>query len=426
MINIVNSEEITSVIRKYKKRRSDAGLEVGGSVRLIIENVIKNGDKALQEYTRKFDGVNIDQFLVTEDEIEEAMAQTPEELIEVMKESKKNIEDYHLKQKKNGYLFQKDKGIFMGQRIIPLEKVGIYVPGGKAAYPSSVLMNAVPAKVAGVQQIIMVTPPNKQGKVNCNILAAAKIAGVDKIYKAGGAQAIAALAYGTDTIPKVDKIVGPGNAYVAEAKKQVFGQVGIDMMAGPSEILIMSDEQSNARYIAADLMSQSEHDERASAILLTTSKEKAAEVVKELEVQMASLEKRDIIEKSLTDYGYIVICSSIEEEKAIANIFAPEHLEILLNNPMEHLADIKNAASVFLGEFTPEPIGDYFGGTNHVLPTGGTARFSSPLSVDDFIKKSSYLHYSKEAFYRDNSKIEKFAQAEGLTAHANSIIVRSK
>ena len=426
MINIVNSEDISLVMDVYKQRRKQETAEVGKTVKEILSKVELEGDRALAEYTKKFDGVELSDFEVSQDEIEAALEEVPDSILEIMTESKKNIEAYHILQKKNGYLYQKDNGVFMGQRVIPLERVGIYVPGGKAAYPSSVLMNGIPAKVAGVKEVIMISPPNKYGKINSNILAAAKIAGIDKIYKLGGAQGIAALAYGTESIPKVDKIVGPGNSYVAEAKRQVFGEVGIDMVAGPSEVLIISDENSNGKYIAADLMSQAEHDERASAILLTTSKEKAKEVLNELTLQVASLEKEEIIRKSLKNYGYIIICKSIEEEKEIANIFAPEHLEILLENPMEHLNDIKNAASVFLGEFTPEPIGDYFGGTNHVLPTAGTARFSSPLSVDDFTKKSSYLHYSQEAFFYDWEKVRKFAESEGLTAHANSVIVRGK
>lgn len=312
----------------------------------------------------------------------------------------------------------------MGQRLIPVDSAAIYVPGGKAAYPSSVLMNAIPAIVAGVNDISIVTPPDKNGKVKNSILAAAKICGIYNIYKLGGAQAIAALAYGTESINAVSMIVGPGNAFVAEAKRQVFGDVGIDMVAGPSEILIIADDNANAKYIAADLMSQAEHDELASSILVTTSKELAEKVNKEIIYQVKELSRKNIIESSLRNYGKIIISKSIKESINIANIISPEHLELLVSNPMEYLEEVKNAGSIFLGEYTPEPIGDYFGGTNHVLPTGGTAKFSSPLSVDTFIKKSSFLYYSKEAVKRDGEKIIKFASEEGLTAHANSIKVR--
>ena len=312
----------------------------------------------------------------------------------------------------------------MGQRLIPMDSVAIYVPGGKAAYPSSVLMNAIPAKVAGVNEIVLVTPPDKNGKVNKQILVAAKLCGINKVYKLGGAQAIAALAYGTESIENVSMIVGPGNAFVAEAKRQVYGDVGIDMVAGPSEILIVADEKANPKYIAADLMSQAEHDELASSILVTTSKKLADKVNKEIEVQVKNLSRRNIIESSLINFGKIVICKSIEECIELANLIAPEHLELLIDSPIEYLEQVKNAGSVFLGEYTPEPIGDYFGGTNHVLPTGGTARFSSPLSVDTFVKKSSFLYYSQKAVVRDGEKIIRFANEEGLTAHANSVKVR--
>lgn len=312
----------------------------------------------------------------------------------------------------------------MGQRIIPVESTGVYVPGGKAAYPSSVLMNVIPAKVAGVKEIIIATPPNSDGEVNQNILVAAKICGVNKVYKIGGAQAIAALAFGTESINPVDMIVGPGNAYVAEAKRQVYGIVGIDMVAGPSEILVIAENDANPRYIAADMMSQAEHDELASSILLTTYKELALNVKKEISIQIKNLSRKEIIEKSLSDYGKIIVCNDIDECIKLTNLIAPEHLEILLENPLDYLDEIKNAGSVFLGSYTPEPIGDYFGGTNHVLPTSGTAKFSSPLSVDTFVKKSSFLSYSKRALYRDGNKIIKFANEEGLTAHANSVKVR--
>lgn len=424
MLDIIFEQDALKVKELIEKRRDDDLNDITEVVKDIISHVKKYGDEALKRYSMKFDGVVIEDFLVSEEEIEEAYKLVDNDVISALCESKKNIEDYHILQKSRGYLYSKSEGIYMGQRVIPLESVGVYVPGGKAAYPSSVLMNVVPAKVAGVENIIMVTPPKKDGTVDKNILVAAKIAGVDKIFKVGGAQAIAALAYGTESIPKVLKIVGPGNAYVAEAKKDVFGKVNIDMIAGPSEILIISDEKSNEKFIAADLMSQAEHDERASSILLTTSMDLAKKVNEELNIQIEALEKKEIIKKSLNDYGKIIICSSIRSAIGLANEIAPEHLELMVENPMEYLDEIKNAASVFLGEYTPEPVGDYFGGTNHVLPTGGTARFSSPLSVDDFVKKSSYLHYSKSALDRDGKRIMMIAKEEGLTAHSNSIKVR--
>lgn len=426
MIDIVEISEKRKVeiLTKLEQRNNQDTLNIRKSVEEILENIKFYKDKALREYTLKFDGIELDSLTVSQDEYNEAFDSVDKELISILEESKKNIEAYHEKQKKNGYLFQKELGIYMGQRIIPIESAGVYVPGGKAAYPSSVLMNVIPAKVAGVEKIIMVTPPDKKGKVNKNILVAAKICGVDKVYKVGGAQAIAALAYGTETIEKVAMIVGPGNAYVAEAKRQVYGNVGIDMVAGPSEILIIADSKANAKYVAADLMSQAEHDEMASSILLTTSIKLANQVVKELEVQMTKLERKEIIEKSLKDYGKIIVCKDIDQCIEISNLVAPEHLEILLDNPLEYLEKVKNAGSVFLGEYTPEPIGDYFGGTNHVLPTSGTARFSSPLSVDTFMKKSSFLYYSKKALLENGEKIVRFATEEGLTAHANSVKVR--
>ncbi|MCQ2969568.1 MAG: histidinol dehydrogenase, partial [Clostridium sp.] len=393
-------------------------------VKEIITNVRINGDKALRYYSIKFEDVDLMKFSVSKDEIEEAYSLVDEKIICALKASKENIESYHMLQRNRGYLYSKDLGVYMGQRIIPLDSVGVYVPGGKAAYPSSVLMNIIPAKVAGVKNIIMVTPPKSDGKINKNILAAAKIAGVDKIFKIGGAQAIAALAYGTESIPKVLKIVGPGNAYVAEAKRMVFGVVDIDMIAGPSEILVIADEKANAKFIAADLISQAEHDERASSILLTTSIKLAKQVIKEVFIQINDFDKKDIISKSLSNYGKVIVCNSIKRAIDIANEIAPEHLELMITNPMEYLESIKNAASVFLGEYTPEPVGDYFAGTNHVLPTGGTAKFSSPLSVEDFVKKSSYIYYSKAALDRDGEKIMAIAEQEGLMAHKNSIKVR--
>ena len=424
MMDIIelSSKGISDVVSIIKKRSNT--LNVRKSVEEIIENVKSSGDKALRGYTLDFDKVYLESFKIEKEEIEKAYNEGDLEFIEILKESIKNIEKYHQNQKKTSYIYQKELGVFMGQRLIPMDSVAIYVPGGKAAYPSSVLMNAIPAKVAGVNEIVLVTPPDKNGEVNKQILVAAKLCGINKVYKLGGAQAIAALAYGTESIENVYMIVGPGNAFVAEAKRQVYGDVGIDMVAGPSEILIVADEKANPKYIAADLMSQAEHDELASSILVTTSKKLADKVNKEIEVQVKNLSRRNIIESSLINFGKIVICKSIEECIELANLIAPEHLELLIDSPIEYLEQVKNAGSVFLGEYTPEPIGDYFGGTNHVLPTGGTARFSSPLSVDTFVKKSSFLYYSQKAVVRDGEKIIRFANEEGLTAHANSVKVR--
>lgn len=424
MMDIIelSSKGISDVVSIIKKRSNT--LNVRKSVEEIIENVKSSGDKALRGYTLDFDKVYLESFKIEKEEIEKAYNEGDLEFIEILKESIKNIEKYHQNQKKTSYIYQKELGVFMGQRLIPMDSVAIYVPGGKAAYPSSVLMNAIPAKVAGVNEIVLVTPPDKNGKVNKQILVAAKLCGINKVYKLGGAQAIAALAYGTESIENVSMIVGPGNAFVAEAKRQVYGDVGIDMVAGPSEILIVADEKANPKYIAADLMSQAEHDELASSILVITSKKLADKVNKEIEVQVKNLSRRNIIESSLINFGKIVICKSIEECIELANLIAPEHLELLIDSPIEYLEQVKNAGSVFLGEYTPEPIGDYFGGTNHVLPTGGTAKFSSPLSVDTFVKKSSFLYYSQKAVVRDGEKIIRFANEEGLTAHANSVKVR--
>ena len=363
--------------------------------------------------------------MVTKEEIQEAYdsLENPE-LVEVIRRSLKNIKEYHEKQKQYSWFDSKTDGSILGQKVTPLSRVGVYVPGGKAAYPSSVLMNVIPAKVAGVEQIVMVTPPGKDGKVNPNTLVAANEAGVDVIYKVGGAQAIAALAYGTDTIKKVDKIVGPGNVYVALAKKAVFGFVSIDSVAGPSEIMVIADESANPRYIAADLLSQAEHDELASAILVTTSKELADKVSEWVDIFANKLNRKDIIKKSLENYGYILVADTMEEVIDVANEIASEHLEILTSNPFDTMTRIKNAGAIFLGEYSSEPLGDYFAGPNHVLPTNGTAKFFSPLSVDDFIKKSSIISYSREALAPLSHDIRKFAKAEGLTAHANSIRVR--
>ncbi|MBS5985890.1 histidinol dehydrogenase [Clostridium sp.] len=414
------------LLKELKDREEEVKEEVLGSVSNIIEDVRKNGDKALKAYTEKFDRVVLDDFEVSIEELDECFIKIEKNFIENLEEAKENIEYYHNAQKSRGFILNKDNGIFLGQRVIPLDSVGVYVPGGTAAYPSSVLMNVIPAKVAGVKEIIMITPPNKEGKLNPYIGVAAKIAGVSKIYKLGGAQGIAALANGTESIPKVDKIVGPGNIFVATAKRLVFGKVDIDMIAGPSEILVIADKNANAKYIAADLMSQAEHDRLASSILVTTSKKLYEEVEKELEAQIKDLDRKEIIEEALKNYGKAIICNSIEECIEVSNRFAPEHLELMAENPMELLGKVRHAGSVFLGNNTPEPVGDYFGGTNHVLPTNGTARFYSALSVESFIKKSSFLYYSEEAIQKYGEKIINIANKEGLTAHANSVKVRVK
>ena len=416
-----------NILNDLLKRSPNNYDEFAGSVNEILNNVRNNGNKALFEYTKKFDGADINpsNIMVTKEEIQEAYdsLENPE-LVEVIRRSLKNIKEYHEKQKQYSWFDSKTDGSILGQKVTPLSRVGVYVPGGKAAYPSSVLMNVIPAKVAGVEQIVMVTPPGKDGKVNPNTLVAANEAGVDVIYKVGGAQAIAALAYGTDTIKKVDKIVGPGNIYVALAKKAVFGFVSIDSVAGPSEIMVIADESANPRYIAADLLSQAEHDELASAILVTTSKELADKVSEWVDIFANKLNRKDIIKKSLENYGYILVAVTMEEVIDVAYEIASEHLEILTSNPFDTMTRIKNAGAIFLGEYSSEPLGDYFAGPNHVLPTNGTAKFFSPLSVDDFIKKSSIISYSREALAPLSHDIRKFAKAEGLTAHANSIRVR--
>ncbi|MCI6713545.1 MAG: histidinol dehydrogenase [Lachnospiraceae bacterium] len=392
----------------------------------IIANVRDKGDEAVFEYTKKFDkwDITAENIRVTEAEIEEAFAGTEKEFIEVMKRSAANISDFHKKQLRNSWIETKEDGSILGQRILPIAVSGVYVPGGKAAYPSSVLMNVIPAKVAGVGKIIMTTPAGADGKVNPGTLVAAKIAGVDEIYKVGGAQAIAAMAYGTESIPKVDKITGPGNIFVALAKKACFGFVSIDSIAGPSEILVLADETANPRYVAADLLSQAEHDELASAILITTSKELAEEVEKQIEGFLQELSRAEIIRKSLDNYGYIIIAESMDDAVEAANAIASEHLEILTKDPYKVMTQIKNAGAIFLGEYSSEPLGDYYAGPNHILPTNGTAKFFSPLNVDDFMKKTSIISYSKEALEQAHQDIELFAKKEGLTAHANSIHVR--
>ena len=397
-----------------------------GTVQEIVDDVRARGDEALFEYTKKFDGAELsaDNIRVTQAEIQEALSQVDPNLLAVMKKSMKNIREYHEKQKRYSWFDSKPNGTILGQKVSALSSVGVYVPGGKAAYPSSVLMNIIPAEVAGVEKIVMVTPPGKDGKVNPVTLIAAHLAGATEVYKVGGAQAIAALAFGTKSIPRVNKIVGPGNIFVALAKKAVYGHVSIDSIAGPSEILVLADETANPRYVAADLLSQAEHDELASAILVTTSMELAEKVSAEAEAFVQQLSRKAILEKSLENYGYILVTDSMEDAIETANAIASEHLEIVTKNPFEVMTKIQNAGAIFMGEYSSEPLGDYFAGPNHVLPTNGTAKFFSPLSVDDFIKKSSIIYYSKEALEPVHKDIETFAEAEYLTAHANSIRVR--
>ncbi len=392
----------------------------------IIADVRKNGDEALFRYSKKFDGAELSSLEVSDEEIEAAFCRVDPELIEVIKEAKKNIWAFHENQKRSGFVMTGAGGAVMGQRVIPLDRVGLYVPGGTAAYPSSVLMNCVPALIAGVEEIVMVTPPSKDGGVNPVILAAAKIAGVGRIFKIGGAQAVAALAYGTESVPSVDKIVGPGNRFVAEAKKQVFGKVAIDMIAGPSEILVIADGNSNAEWVAADLLSQAEHDKNASAVLVTESRELAEKVSSELERQIPLLAREEIARASIDNNGKIIIVSSISQAVDISNELAPEHLEVCVDNPFDYLDQIKHAGSVFLGRYCPEAVGDYMAGPNHTLPTSGTARFSSPLSVDDFVKKSQFTYFTEESLGKICGKVAYFADSEGLGAHAESARVRFK
>ncbi len=412
------------LIAQLKKRGSKATAQIESSVSQIIADVRGHGDRAVADYTVKFDGAMSEKTELTHDEMVRSASECGEDFLSALRRAADNIRRFHERQKQQSWFETGADGVMMGQRIRGLKRVGIYVPGGTAAYPSSVLMNALPARIAGVGEIIMVTPPAKGGRPNPAIMAAALEAGVDRVFQIGGAQAIAALAFGTETVPAVDKIVGPGNIYVATAKKQLYGTVGIDMVAGPSEILILADETANPKFLAADLMSQAEHDVLASAILLTTSERIAQETLLELDRQKETLERRDIIEKSLETYGAIVVCRSMDEAVDFANELAPEHLEVCTASPMDYLGRVNNAGSVFLGNYAPEPLGDYFAGPNHVLPTGGTARFFSPLSVDSFVKKSSFLYYTKEALAGAKDDIITLADAEGLTAHANSIKVR--
>jgi len=399
-------------------------VDVSATVKEIIEKVRQEGDAALYYYSEKFDKAKLSSLRVSEEEIAEAISSVEPEFIEVLKEAAENIREFHQKQKNEGFTLKKSDGIIIGQKVIPVDRAGLYVPGGTAAYPSTVLMDAIPAKIAGCKRVVMVTPPDKNGKVNPVILAAASVAGVDEIYKVGGAQAIAALAYGTESIPKTDKIVGPGNAYVAEAKRQVYGIVSIDMIAGPSEIMIVADGKNRAKDIAADLLSQAEHDRMASAVLVTDSEDFALAVSAELERQIPLLERCDIARASIDSYGKIIVTESIDDAIDVANGIAPEHLEICVDSPFDYLEKVRHAGSVFLGRYCPEALGDYFAGTNHTLPTSGTAKFSSPLSVDDFVKKTQFIYYDKDSLEAVAKKVEYFAKKEGLTAHAKSAVVR--
>ena len=415
-----------NVMNDLLKRSPNNYSQYESTVNEIIENVKANKNQAVFEYTRKFDKFELtaENIKVTRAEIDEAYTKMDDKLVEVIRKAAENIKVFHMKQLRNSWFDAKEDGTILGMKITPIEKAGVYVPGGKAAYPSSVLMNVIPAKVAGVKEIIMTTPPGADGKVNPGTLVAADIAGVDTIYKVGGAQAIAALAYGTESIPKVDKITGPGNIFVALAKKAVYGYVSIDSIAGPSEILVLVDETAKPRYVAADMLSQAEHDELASAILITTSKELAEKVSEEVDKFTAELSRTEIIQKSLDNYGYILLAESMEQAIETTNEIASEHLEILTKNPFDVMTKIRNAGAIFLGEYSSEPLGDYFAGPNHILPTNGTAKFFSPVNVDDFIKKSSIISYSREALEKLHKDIELFAESEGLTAHANSIKVR--
>ena len=422
----LNKESKQSILNDLLKRSPNNYTQYEATVNEIIENVRTYRDKAVFDYTLRFDkfALTPENIKVTREEIEEAYSKMDAGLIEVIKDSAENIRNFHQKQLRNSWFDAKPDGTILGMKITPIAKAGVYVPGGKAAYPSSVLMNVIPAKVAGVSEIIMTTPPGADGKVNPGTLVAADIAGVDTIYKVGGAQAIAAMAFGTESIPKVDKITGPGNIFVALAKKAVYGFVSIDSIAGPSEILVIADETANPRYVAADLLSQAEHDELASAILITTSRELAEKVSAEADGFIKVLSRPEIIQKSLDNYGYILLAENMKDAIDAANEIASEHLEILTKNPFDIMTKIKNAGAIFMGEYASEPLGDYFAGPNHILPTNGTAKFFSPVNVDDFIKKTSIISYSREALEKVHTKIETFAESEGLTAHANSIKVR--
>ncbi len=401
-------------------------VNVADIVASILQDVKENGDRAVFAYCEKFDGAKLDSLRVSQAEIEEALAQVEPRFLEVLQKAKENISAFHEKQRRTSFIINETDGIVMGQKIIPVDRAGLYVAGGTAAYPSTVLMDAIPAKIAGCPKVVMVTPPSKDGKVNPAILAAASVAGVDEIYKVGGAQAIAALAFGTESIPKVDKIVGPGNAFVAEAKKQVFGTVSIDMIAGPSEILVVADGKSNPAHIAADLLSQAEHDKLASAVLVTDSYDLALAVQKEIEAQIPALSRADIARASIDDNGKIIVADSLKVAIDISNEIAPEHLELCVDNPFDYLSDVRHAGSIFMGRNCPEALGDYLAGPNHTLPTSGTAKFSSPLSVDDFVKKTQYTYFTREALARVADDVFLFAQKEGLTAHAKSAVIRTE
>lgn len=422
MMQIYDLQELS--IEDILKRDETAEMDVSAAVGEMIASVRQNGDRALKEYAKKFDGAQLEDLIVSRKEIEQALKEIDSYFIETLKEAEKNIRLYHEKQKRSGYEIRKENGIVLGQKVTPLKRVGVYVPGGTASYPSSVLMNVIPAKIAGVEEIIMTTPPDKNGAIAPAILAAAEVAGVTKIVKSGGAQAVAALAYGTQSVPRVDKIVGPGNLYVATAKRMVFGQVDIDMIAGPSEILVLADETVDPRYAAADLLSQAEHDPMASAVLVTDSAELAEAVKLEVKRQLKDLPRRKIAEVSVKNRGKIIVAQSMEQAIQVANAIAPEHLELCVDDPFALLEKVTNAGSIFLGKNTPEAMGDYFAGTNHILPTGGTARFSSPLSVDDFIKKSSYLYYTSQALCEVKDRVADFAKREGLNGHAKSVEIR--
>lgn len=426
MLNIinVNGKDEIEYIKKLKQRAGDVNITVTKAVEEILSDVKQSGDEAVLKYTKKFDGKLPSSIEVSRDEINEALSEADGNFVSALLNAQENITEFHTRQKHQSFIDTKENGVILGQRVRGLSTVGIYVPGGTAAYPSSVLMNAIPAKIAGVKEIIMVTPPTKEGCANKDILVAAAICGVDRVFLLGGAQAIAALAYGTESVPKVDKIVGPGNIFVATAKKLLFGQVDIDMIAGPSEILILADETANPAFVAADLMSQAEHDTLASSILVTTSKKLAEETNKELCRQLATLSRKEIMEKSLADYSVIFTCDSVSDAIKLANELAPEHLEVAMENPMQYVGALDNAGSIFLGNYSPEPLGDYYAGPNHVLPTGGTARFFSPLSVDSFVKKTSFIYYNEQALFEAKDDIVTIANREGLTAHANAITVR--
>ncbi|MEI0540538.1 histidinol dehydrogenase [Brachyspira pulli] len=423
MIKTINYKECKS-LDDILLRSQFSHDDINEKVKAILEDVKQNGDNALKKYAKMFDNAEIDNLEVTQEEIDEAYKNTDEKFKETLKLAYNNIEKFHKKQLRNSYITNEEDGIVMGQIINPIEKVGVYIPGGTAVYPSSLLMNVVPAKVAGVNEIVLVSPPNKEGKINSNILAAAKVAGVNRVFKTGGAQAIAALSYGTESIPKVYKIVGPGNIYVAMAKRLVFGEVSIDMVAGPSEVLIIADETANPIHIAADMLAQAEHDKLASSILITTSKEIAEKTKEELYKQLEKLSRKDIAMESIENNGRIIITETIDEAIYISNEIAPEHLEISIKDPFSVLSKVKNAGSIFLGDYTPEALGDYLSGANHVIPTSGTAKFASPLSVDDFIKKSYITYYTKDALEKVKDNVINFAEHESLEAHANSVRIR--